>query len=154
MHVLCRRKGDTLQLFSDLSSGYMLLISVNLLTFQGYSKFSKEVLMNIYRCYRLWKTRFSRPKNRKKRLWNPCFYLLKPSISGAETKEIRRWKHGFYNASSIFSSFFSSGVGRWTVLYFVIQIITYFVCLIAQKGHERGFVFWISKYRLNFQLGF
>lgn len=53
MHVFCRRKGATLQLFSDLSSGYLLLISVNLLTFQGYSNFSKEVLMNIYRCYRL-----------------------------------------------------------------------------------------------------
>ena len=46
-------KKDTLQLFSDLSSGYLLLISVNLLTFQAYSKFMKEVLTNIYWCYRL-----------------------------------------------------------------------------------------------------
>lgn len=92
MHVFCRRKGATLQLFSDLSSGYLLLISVNLLTFQGYSNFSKEVLMNIYRCYRLWKTRFSRPKNRKKGCkthaftsWNPAYQEVKPSISGGES---------------------------------------------------------------------
>ena len=59
---------------------FYVLTDAKILTITGRSKFAKEVLTNIYYCYRVQKLSVLSSKNRENTLQNPWFHLVKVRI--------------------------------------------------------------------------